>query len=751
MSSSLVESAVPPKTRSAPGAMLFVWGIWAAMVAIAVWHFAHYARNLPLAEDWNLVRALTGNEPDLGEWLWSQNNEHRLPFPRLVMLGLLKVSGGDFRSGMILNITMVALLAAAMIEVARRGRGGLLRYTDAVFPVLLLEVGDWQNLFWHWQVAFVLSIVLVSAGLLAIIRRPSLETPGAAWTLAAALALAPLTGGSGLVFLPPLMLYAGWRGVVLARGPDASKAGRRAAVILLGAVIVSTAIIVVYLAGYERPEWVPENPGLIRSLHTAVQFQTFGLGPAVRTSWKFWSAVALLLLLAAAVRAGLAVLYSRRSAFLAKDDRLRATGLIVCLLSVAGAAAAIGWGRAAVIDVYHGWPDRYVLLAAPAFCLTYFAWELPSVHATSGRLGRGLLFALAILLLPMNVAFGREWGSWYVGGMDRVVRDIRAGTPRDVLAARHGELLYHSWEPPVLAEHMQMLHDRGIGPFAAMVIAEDNELPANLDTVTVRYHLPEAGAVQLVWWFKDGSRVPVPIRPPGTTTGKRGTAVTTPMERLDSVFAVTLRIPSNDSLEYGFMITGRNDGDTIIGVWDGVRQYQPDSRRGTTMVDEHPTVSLLTDPLAARDTALVQQTIRYGPTDARAVRVIWGIDDWQRLPADLWPAGTRVTANHMTLTRMRRTGSMFNVTLPVPVGRRLDFAFQVDRADRFEISDDNHGRNFHLVAVGDSAMTIAPGLNRVTASRLGTVLMDGIRALVIVGMLAVLSSLAGKVVTRAGV
>jgi hypothetical protein len=239
----------PEEERWSRGAALFVWGVWAGMVAIAI------------AEDWNLVAAMTGHEPDLGSWLWSQNNEHRLPLPRLAMLALLKVSGGDFRSGMIFNIAMVTLLAAGMIEVARRVRGGTLRYTDAFFPIVLLEVGDWQNLFWHWQMAFVLSVVLVGLGILAIVRRPALSTPGAAAAIGGALVMAPLTGGSGLLFIPPLLLYAGLMGIRLARH-GASKSERRAATTLIGAVVVAGAIIALYLLNYEQPDWVPRGGSL---------------------------------------------------------------------------------------------------------------------------------------------------------------------------------------------------------------------------------------------------------------------------------------------------------------------------------------------------------------------------------------------------------------------------------------------------------------------------------------------------------
>ena len=302
------------------------------------------------------------------------------------------MSGGDFRSGMIFNIAMVALLAAGMIEVARRVRGGTLRYTDAFFPIVLLEVGGWTNLFWHWQMAFVLSVVLVGLGILAIVRRPALNTPGAAAAIGGALVMAPLTSGSGLLFIPPLMLYAGLMGIRLARH-DASKSERRAATTLIGAVVVAGAIIALYLLNYERPDWVPRNPGLGKSIIAALQFQAFGLGPAVRTSWNFWIGATLLVLLTASFRVVQALILTRRGdPPSAGESHLRALGLFACLLSVAGFAAGIGWGRAAVIDLWNGgWPDRYVLLATPAFCLAYFAFE-QSGSAAINRWGRGLLF-----------------------------------------------------------------------------------------------------------------------------------------------------------------------------------------------------------------------------------------------------------------------------------------------------------------------------------------------------------------------
>ena len=722
-----------------PGPRLFVWAIWAGMLAIVLWHFFLYARDMPLAEDWNLVAPLTGHEPSLGSWLWSQNNEHRVPLPRLVMLMLLKATGGDFRSGMILNIALIALLAAAMIEVARRMRGGRTRYTDAVFPILLLEVGNWQNLFWSWQLSFVLSVLTVSLALLAITLRPGLDTPGAAAATGVALILAPLTGGTGILFLPPLMLWAGWRGWRLARR-DATPAERRAGLILIGAIGLTVAVISIYLIGYRRPDWVPPNPGLWKSLVTAVQFQTFGLGPAVRASWNFWIVVALLFLLAATARVILAL---RRS----PDEnsagmRLRAWGLLAGLASVAGFAAGMGWGRAAVINVYNGWPDRYVLLGALAFCLAYFAWELPG-REWEGRVARGLLFGAVTLLLPLNIAFGREYGRWYRTGMDQVIRDIHLGIPRDELARRHLAFLIHWWDPPRLATHMQLLHDQGIGPWAGLTVTEDTTQPGGLDTLTVRYRLGTAGAVTLVWWTGAGFPVPSSLRPPGTTPGNQGFALHTPMRREGDTFSATLVLPRQKPFEYGFMIMARSDMDSLSGVWDGNRRYDPDSGNRTAVLEVEPGVSLLTDPLQGTDTLLIHQTIRYGPTDARRVRVVWGIDGWQRLPDLLYPPGTK-TAGRMMITPMQQENSLFTVTLRIPKGRRLDFAFQVDRADRVGASDNNRGRNYGVITRNDSTIAISPRLGLVARSRLATVFYTGAPALFLLMVLSAISARLGR-------
>jgi hypothetical protein len=101
---------------------LVVWGITAALAVVGVVHVLAYARNIPMSEDWHLVGPLTGAEPSFWGWVWSQNNEHRLPVARLIYIGLVEVTG-DFRSGAVFDTLLWTAVVAGLVLLARRLRG----------------------------------------------------------------------------------------------------------------------------------------------------------------------------------------------------------------------------------------------------------------------------------------------------------------------------------------------------------------------------------------------------------------------------------------------------------------------------------------------------------------------------------------------------------------------------------------------------------------------------------------------------
>jgi hypothetical protein len=134
--------------RAGWGPALFVGAAWAGMLGAALWFVWDYGTNVPFwPDEWGYASILSGEQPVSLAWLWQQHLEHRLPFPKLVWLGLLRVTGYDFRAGMYCNVLLLGALALVLILAARKLRGRT-SYADAFFPLILLHWGHWENLLW---------------------------------------------------------------------------------------------------------------------------------------------------------------------------------------------------------------------------------------------------------------------------------------------------------------------------------------------------------------------------------------------------------------------------------------------------------------------------------------------------------------------------------------------------------------------------------------------------------------------------
>lgn len=452
---------------AAPWFSVLVWGCWAAMSVAAVAAIMRWGRNVPLAEDWLMVGPLTGNEPDLSSWLWAQNNEHRVPLPRLFYLLVLKAGGGDFRTGMFFNAFALSTLSAGMILTARRIRGGRIRLTDAFFPVAFLHLGQWENLVWGWQIQFVISVVLSCLLLLVAVRTPN-PAGRDPWIAGTCVLLLPLSGANGLILA---VTMAPWLLVSALRARDASEvsgfagagSGGRTRVassayvlaMAVGAFVLTGA----YLVGYERATWNPPSPGPGASLRTAARFLAVGFGPATETAWRGFAVG----LIGVGLITAILLVYGWGRA--EETDRTRRLGMVSFGVGMVTLALAVGWGRAALVPST-GIPDRYALLSLPALCLAYFAADLYA-PTTLRRVLQGGLLVTTLLLLPANSAQGFGWRNWYTIGMDRVMADLDAGATAEELARENGDFLMH-WDSAGLAQRIEMLRMDGRGPFAAV-------------------------------------------------------------------------------------------------------------------------------------------------------------------------------------------------------------------------------------------------------------------------------------------
>jgi hypothetical protein len=470
MTDALDRTSTPvPADRKERRTHAFVWGVWGLLLLVALCVLFSYGRNIGIAEDWHLVAPLAGHEPSLPTWAWAQNNEHRIPLPRVILLTVLKITNGDFRAGMMLNVLTMAGIAAAMMMTARALRGERASLVDAIFPIVFLNIGNWENLFWSWQFTFVLPTALTCALLIVLVLRPTLSTIGAATAAGACAILLPLCGANGLLIVPLLTPWLAWRALQNWRdtGPTedapatARNERRMAGLIVASCTVLAAVLCCIYFIGYVKPTWNTPSPSVGASIKTGLKCLSYVWGPIASRSWGAFSVMALLLVIPTGLLAMLAMFRERGT------ERVRAIGLLLIFAILLLIEAAVGHARAGQVKQY-GIPIRYVLFASTVLCATFFLWQLYGPSRVRPVFAWGLLVVLVLLMPANNVAGWSMWGAWYDGEMDKMETDLARGITAEEFVRRHKRTLVHWWPEDRVVRHLYMLKRGRMGPFVQL-------------------------------------------------------------------------------------------------------------------------------------------------------------------------------------------------------------------------------------------------------------------------------------------
>jgi hypothetical protein len=140
---------------------------------------AHYGVNAPFWDQWELVHLIqklhqgTLNLADL----YSQHNEHRILFPRLIMLGLAEATHWNTAVEPFVNVTLALGSAALLISmlwkslVHHLGRSVVTILSGLVIWLMFSPV-QWENWLWGWQIQWFLSILGSVATIYFIAHQP---------------------------------------------------------------------------------------------------------------------------------------------------------------------------------------------------------------------------------------------------------------------------------------------------------------------------------------------------------------------------------------------------------------------------------------------------------------------------------------------------------------------------------------------------------------------------------------------------
>jgi hypothetical protein len=445
-----------PTSRTDIRIRVALFTVWLVMFASGLIYVSRYALVNPYVDEWAFIPVLFGERP-AAPWLWELHNEHRFPLPRLIYLGLFRLTG-DLRTGCWVSFLGISLLAAGLIRLARsvRGRSHL---ADAVFPLLLMHTGQGENLYMGYQLAFMLTTALagVLLGLIVTTSWPRRSNPagdpplarsdsngdgcdfrrGLRATIVGWLLLT--CGAGGLVYA---IAAAAW--VLLLAAFGRMSVSRR--VVLVGLAAITPIYVIFYFQGYVRPSHHPPSAGVFESARIALEAQAMAFGPSAT---GLWPAIGLAVcFLGGAVVTGLAMQFRR-------DIRL--AGLLLYVAAGAAVAFGIGWGRSGFMDNM-GFAWRYGWITSPVVFATYFTWLIRGGRVAA--YGTCALALVALALMPVNSVSGFLNGENKVRSFEAAWEaDVRGGWTAEQVVDKHFPD-YRDHTRQEVIEAMRLMRDR---------------------------------------------------------------------------------------------------------------------------------------------------------------------------------------------------------------------------------------------------------------------------------------------------
>ncbi len=410
---------------------LIVWGTWLGFVIGAVVFIATYASPIPFWDDLEILRLWLPTPERNWDGYWGLHNEHRIPLPRAIQVGLLFLTS-DIRSGMFMQVAIQAAISGAMILVARRLRGRT-SWTDVFFPLVWLHVGNCENLLMGWQVSLVLPTALVAAWMLMALTLG----PHVRWARCLAMSLTlvamPLCGGPGIAQFAALAFGNVLLAWLLLRGK--LKGDRSGPSILVGGVLATAAIVFAYFQGFHYAQGEVKTTNPIAILDVATRFWSITLGNAGRIWWP-WSIWGVSIVVVAAI-----TLCARRLRG-PIEARVRAGALLVAIGCTLLLGLAIGHGRGGSGYADAGFAQRYIGLPVPLVCAVYFAVQLLGGRIVSGLVRGVLVLALACAIVIEEIPAGIDYGERRRSESELLKHDILSGKSPYEVFRRHGTHTY---------------------------------------------------------------------------------------------------------------------------------------------------------------------------------------------------------------------------------------------------------------------------------------------------------------------
>ncbi len=388
--------------------------------------------------------------------LWAQHNEHRLVFPRLIMLAGVWATDWDIRVELGVNLLLglaIYLFALRLSVLAARAAGMRTPYwTWPLLSLFIFSLAQWGNYAWGWQLQILLNTAAVLAGFTALTSAQRTWMRWCAAVLAGIVATFSFSNGAAywLAAIPSLLLPP-------SPLPKHTKTVQTALWIACAAACLGA-----YAWQYEKPSYHPTLWYALQHPATFIEYICVYLGgiTAYYRSWAAMAAGAVGILFALAACCWLA---RRRTLWPALAPY---AGL--ALYACAGAGIT-GVGRSAY-GVNQAMASRYCTVALLLW-LAIIALLALMRHAAQGnewpmRMMRRLLLAAAVVLALSTLLASRQ-GYYELQERARhlapAVRQLETGEGTDLLTRLYP--FTDTFNVQARTERIRFLRERHLGIF----------------------------------------------------------------------------------------------------------------------------------------------------------------------------------------------------------------------------------------------------------------------------------------------
>ena len=475
--------------------------------AVPVWFASAHGQSLPYMDDYENGPYINGDKAVTPAYLWMAHNEHRIPLPRLFFIVVNRLSLGDMKPGMFVNVGVIALAAWVLGRAMLRLRGRF-DWTDILIPLSMGGIAQYQTWMWNFQIGFALpTAVFLLALALMVWERGTFSSAGLGRFFLVLMCL-PLCGGPGIPLAAVLAVWLGFEGFRRRRSasPDEQTRG-------LGQILAAVAVfglLAVYFWGTANLTLMHDRVTLLDRARCMLEFLSVANGThspggaALQYSWtEFYSAIKMypqhaifevmtklwwidsVWMLALITAAGIALWLAARRRWNTLD-----TAVAAGLLAVVALVVALGFGRAKW-GAYAGMVPRYATLAAMIF---------PAVHCALAHSRRTTMAAVLTLLALVFLGFGavRSYGF----AIDEAARqkrimglfnaDLHRNLPIRAVAERNFDVFIF---PDRFEELLETYCRHRLGPWRSVQVTD--KLPPHHEVeVDLRYPLSLQQMVQ---------------------------------------------------------------------------------------------------------------------------------------------------------------------------------------------------------------------------------------------------------------